>query len=72
MTQKYGERFPLTKGRNPQPFTYISRHRTPKWVSFQVSHAKLNMGAEYVSYSADRYDEEVLARIPKVPWTFDD
>jgi len=72
MTQKYGERFPLAKGRNPIPWTYISCHRTPKLVSFQVGHAKWNRGAQYVTYSADLYDEEVLARIPKVPWTFDE
>lgn len=72
MRQAYGQRFPDPKSRNPKPWTYISCHRTPKYVSFQVSHAKLNRGAEYVTYSADLYDEEVLARIPKVPWTFDD
>jgi len=31
----------------------------------------MDRGAQYVSFSSDRYDEEVLATIRKVAWTFD-
>jgi hypothetical protein len=63
----------MSEIRNPKPREgYRKVHRTPKWVSFEVFPATWNKGAQYISYPVDRYDPEVLERIPKVKWTFDE